>query len=394
MNRWAIDIDRDDIAQAAIVAEPEAPLPEGGLEVAIDLFALTANNVTYAALGKALRTVRQRHGLLGFLRRTGCPGPAARMGLRHRHAFGSPRHRDRRAILWLLAARQPRGAAARSCERRRLHRDHPAPHRVAGAYNQYQRLSALTDHDPADHDWWPVYRPLYLTGWLIADQMEDNGDYGAEQVVVAAASSKTALGFAHAMREREERPDLIALVSPASEQFVRDSKLYDRVIRYGEAIRIDEDMDTAFVDFAGKPRVTKLVHEHFGTSLHLSLIVGKGIGMRRAPKGSCRGRADRLLAPAQLQKRSKDWGGDGLRERIGAAWSGFMSIAKALTAIDRRRDRRPRWRRTKRRSRARPIRRRASSLRRDPRPYMRLMDTPPSANSALPVVKLDISEAR
>ena len=30
MNRWAIDIDRDDIAQAAIVAEPEAPLPEGG----------------------------------------------------------------------------------------------------------------------------------------------------------------------------------------------------------------------------------------------------------------------------------------------------------------------------------------------------------------------------
>ena len=124
---------------------------------------------------------------------------------------------------------------------------------------------------------------------------------------------------------------------PASEQFVRDSKLYDRVIRYGEAIRIDEDMDTAFVDFAGKPRVTKLVHEHFGTSLHLSLIVGKAHWDAEGAEGKLPGpKPTGFFAPAQLQKRSKDWGGDGLRERIGAAWSGFMPAARALTAIDRR----------------------------------------------------------
>eukprot|EP01035_Chromulina_nebulosa_P029772 gene29772-39490_t len=36
MNRWAIDIDRDDITQAAIVAVPEAALPDGAIEVAIE----------------------------------------------------------------------------------------------------------------------------------------------------------------------------------------------------------------------------------------------------------------------------------------------------------------------------------------------------------------------
>ena len=50
MNRWAIDIDRDDITRAAIVAEPEAPLADSAVEVAVELFAVTANNVTYDAL--------------------------------------------------------------------------------------------------------------------------------------------------------------------------------------------------------------------------------------------------------------------------------------------------------------------------------------------------------
>ena len=43
--RWAIDIDRDTIADARIVEEPQADLPEGAIEVKLDLYAMTANNV-------------------------------------------------------------------------------------------------------------------------------------------------------------------------------------------------------------------------------------------------------------------------------------------------------------------------------------------------------------
>src|SRR5947208_229576 len=71
-------------------------------------------------------------------------------------------------------------------------------------YNRYQRTAGLDGHDPADDEYWPVFRPLHLTGWLIADQLAAADHYGAAQVLVTAASSKTALGFAHSLRELPE----------------------------------------------------------------------------------------------------------------------------------------------------------------------------------------------
>ena len=51
-DRWAIDVDRDDIAQAELVDLPPVSLDDGEIEVAIDIYAMTANNVTYAVFGK------------------------------------------------------------------------------------------------------------------------------------------------------------------------------------------------------------------------------------------------------------------------------------------------------------------------------------------------------
>lgn len=337
MNRWAIDIDRNDIAHAAIVAAREIPLPEGGIEVAVDLFALTANNVTYAALGKPSGLFGNDTGYWDFFADRDAPGRLPVWG------FATVVRSDQPGIAvgeqfygyWPLASH----AVLLPDRVNAVGFTDVTPRRTAlpALYNQYQRLSALTDHAPADHDWWPVYRPLYLTGWLIADQMEDKDDYGAEQILVAAASSKTALSFAHAMRERAERPDLIALVSSASHAFVKQSQLYDRTIPYDRVVAIDADMDTAFVDFAGNPGVTRAVHAHFGDALHLSLVVGKAHWNADGGEGRLPGpKPTGFFAPAQLQKRSKDWGGDILRDRIGAAWTGFMPTARALTAIDRR----------------------------------------------------------
>ena len=51
LKRWAIDIDRDDITQAKLVADPDTPLAAGQVRVHIDSYAMTANNITYAVLG-------------------------------------------------------------------------------------------------------------------------------------------------------------------------------------------------------------------------------------------------------------------------------------------------------------------------------------------------------
>ena len=74
MGRWQLEIARDDIAQASIVDLPErAPAP-GEAEFAIDLVALTANNITYAALGQKTPFLGPDAGYWDFFSERGEPG--------------------------------------------------------------------------------------------------------------------------------------------------------------------------------------------------------------------------------------------------------------------------------------------------------------------------------
>lgn len=335
--RWAIDIDRDDITSAGLVDLPEAELPKGGIEVAIDLVAMTANNVTYAALGKPTGLLGPDAGYWDFFADRDSPGRLPVWG------FATVTRSDAAGIAigeqlygyWPLASHavllpdkvgavgfvdaEPRRAA------------------LPALYNRYQRVAALDDYVEADRAYWPVFRPLYMTGWLVADQLEEADDHGAEQVLVTAASSKTALGFAHAMRERAERPDLVALTSAASAPFVKATKLYDRVMLYADVAALDHEMSTALVDFAGNAVVTRAVHDHLGRSLALSLVVGVAHWDVPRDGGALAGpRPTGFFAPARMEKRAGDWGGDVLRDRLAAGWSRFMADVRALTDIDRR----------------------------------------------------------
>src|SRR3546814_20688867 len=102
-------------------------------------------------------------------------------------------------------------------------------------YNHYQRIEALEGYRAADHDVWPVFRPLFLTGWLIADQFGDEGDYGAAQILIASASSKTAIGLGFTLKQRPEpRPEQVGLTSPAHVQSLAAQGIYNRWISYDQ----------------------------------------------------------------------------------------------------------------------------------------------------------------
>jgi NADPH:quinone reductase-like Zn-dependent oxidoreductase len=213
------------------------------------------------------------------------------------------------------------------------------PRRTAlpAAYNQYSRLKALGDHREDDHDWWPVYRPLFLTGWLIADQFEDEDDFDAETIIVSGASSKTALAFAHVMKARGTAPRLVALASSRSAAFTADTGLYDQVVDYGAIDTIEAEGKVALVDFAGNPAATRAVHERFGDALAVDMVVG--ITHWDAERGGAPLPGPRpigFFAPGRMKKRSKDWGAHGLRRQSEDAWLDFMPTAKRLTAIERR----------------------------------------------------------
>ncbi len=328
---WAIDIDRDSIGSAQIVEDRAGALADGEVEVQLDCYAMTANNVTYAALGKPVGLFANGKGYWDFFSPEGGAGRLPVWG------FGTVTKSaaDGVAVGEQLYGYFPLASRVRLTPGR-VNRSgfiDVAPHRAGmpSVYDHYLRVAALGDYSAADHDWWPVFRPLYLTGWLIADQFEDEGDFGASQVIVASASSKTSIGFAHAMRQRAGHPKLVGLTSPRGRDFLAETGIYDRLVLYDAIETLDPSTATAFVDVAGDAAVTAALHHHFGDALKLTLIVGKahwdsGPGERVPATG--------FFAPARIDKRNKDWGADGLLDRLAAAWTHFLGDAKMLFRLD------------------------------------------------------------
>jgi len=43
--------------------------------------------------------------------------------------------------------------------------------------------------------------PLHITSFCICDALEDEGYFGADQIIIVSASSKTAIGVAQGLQE-------------------------------------------------------------------------------------------------------------------------------------------------------------------------------------------------
>lgn len=334
---WAIDIDRDDIAQVRLVADPEAPLAPGQVRVHVDSYAMTANNITYAVFGKPAGLFGNDQGYWDFFSEPGGPGrlPVWGFATVTESAADGVAVGDRfygyypMAEHAVLTVGKPGPGGFTDITPRRT--------TLPPIYNQYQRVEALADYRAADHDYWPVFRPLFLTGWLIADQFEDEGDYGAAQILIASASSKTAIGLGFALKQRAARPETIGLTSAANVEALASQGIYDRVISYDQIMTLNAATPAALVDMAGNGAVTRVVHSHFGSQLQASIIVGKShwdaqVDVEGLPGPERQG----FFAPGRSQKRIADWGGAIFGQKIAEAWLAFMDIAPRLASVDKR----------------------------------------------------------
>ena len=112
------------------------------------------------------------------------------------------------------------------------HRQHlPSP------YNVY----ALTTADPAyeanRENLQVLYRPLFYTSFMLADQLEDNGYFGADVLVLSSASSKTAYGAAFLLQGNG--PEVVGLTSAGNVEFTESLGCYDRVVAYDAIPELD-----------------------------------------------------------------------------------------------------------------------------------------------------------
>jgi hypothetical protein len=340
-SRWTIAIDRDDIRNANV--EPldpadSAALADGQVEVAVTSYAMTANNITYAALGKPMGLFGNHQGYWDFFSAPDGPGHLPVWGF----AVVTASKADGVAVGDEFYGYYPMASHAV------LTVGKPGPqgftditaHRTTlpPIYNQYQRVSALGDFRAEHRDLWPIFRPLFLTGWLIADQLEDEGDYGAAQILIASASSKTAIGLGFAQARRSTpRAQTIGLTSAANAADLARRGIYDAVMAYDDIALLDPAIPSVLIDIAGNNAVTAALHNHFGDALKASIIVGKSHWDATADQASLPGpQRQGFFAPGRSQKRVADWGGAEFGRRLAEAWLAFMDVAPTLAVPDHR----------------------------------------------------------
>ena len=166
-------------------------------------------------------------------------------------------------------------------------------------------------------------RPLFFTSFLIDDQLVDDGLAARGPIVISSASSKTAIGAAFLLAQREG-VELIGLTSAGNVEFVEGLGVYSRTVTYDAIESLDRGPAT-FVDIAGDATVRLAVHSHYAEELVSSMRVGGTHWEERGDNdGELPGPSPTLFfAPDRVTKRSQEWGSAELQSRVSGAWHPF-----------------------------------------------------------------------
>jgi hypothetical protein len=313
---------RKDLRQVRVADLDLVPGP-GEVLLQVDKFALTANNITYAVFGDAMQYWNffpaadgwGRVPVWGFAEVAESRHDAIRPGERVYGYLPMSTH----------VVVEPARVTAESFMDGAAHR-RPLP----VPYQLYNRCAQDPLYDPRHEDERALLQPLFVTSFLIEDFLSDNNLFGARQVVVASASSKTALGVAFLVsRNRPQDAQVIGLTSPRNTAFCESLGHYDKVVTYDALDSLPADVPTVFVDMAGDGKLLHRVHHRFKDSLKYSCIVGATHWEQRETQHHLPGAKPQFFfAPTQAQKRRKDWGPGGLETRFGAAFGEFLPPVK------------------------------------------------------------------
>ena len=326
-------VSRTDLRRTAFV--PAACTADTGLEpgqvlVRITRFALTANNVTYGAVGEMLGYWTFFPAPEGW-GRVPVWGFAEVVRSRHDQIAAGERLYGYFPMSQFLVLQPGQVAPGGFVD--------ATPHRVSLplVYNQYLRLAGDPAHDPARESETALFRPLFGTSFLLDDQLAESDLFGARAVVLSSASSKTALGLAFLLAEAKRCP-VIGLTSAGNRAFVEATGYYAGVLAYDEVSKLAADTPAVFVDFAGNGAVLNAVHTRLGGALRQSIQVGLTHWERGTPPSDLPGPTPVFFfAPDRFQKRATDWGEQELRRRLADALRRFLgSASRWLRVVESR----------------------------------------------------------
>jgi hypothetical protein len=327
---------KDNFAEYRVVeSDAVEAIVDGQVNLAVERFGFTSNNITYAAVGHKLGYWQffppsgdnaDGWGVIpvwGFAVVTESKVAGIDVGER---IFGYFPPATTLVV-------QPERISAATFIDSTAHRS-----QLPVGYNTYRRVEAEPNYNPALDNERMLLWPLLVTSFCLWDALQKNDWYGAKQLVIGSASSKTAIGLAYAIDSDAAAPGAIGLTSQRNLEFVRELGIYKEGIAYDDLSKIDEALPTVIVDMSGNLDVLKHLYSHLGENMKHCVNVGLTHWDKQAGSGGYTfERSEFFFAPSHIQQRLKDWGPDGFAQRTStfmAETIGKCSDWLNLTTLD------------------------------------------------------------
>jgi hypothetical protein len=332
MNSYSFEVTRSDLGNTQTI---ELPAPEsvqlqtGEVLLTVDQFALTANNITYGVAGD----------MIGYWKFFPAQGDWGRIPV---WGIGTVAASDNAELsvgerfygyfpMSSYLVVKPEAVSARGFTDGAEHRAALPP-----VYNQYALMNRDNGFDPAFDNHQMVYRPLFTTSFVLDDYLDDNDFFGAGNIILSSASSKTSFGLAFLLHQRPQMK-VTGLTSAGNKAFVESLGIYDQVVSYDDIASLDNNEPVAFVDMAGNRKVLEQLHHHFQDNMRCSCGVGITHWEARdgADPASLPGaKPTMFFAPSQIQKRNQDWGPEKFQQQLAQAWSQFLTVVDNWVSIN------------------------------------------------------------
>lgn len=284
--------------------QPEAGT--GEIVVRIEAFSFTANNITYAAAGDQLGYWQffppkgddvEAWGVIpvwGFAQVVESKHPEVTEGER---LFGyfPPASFLKMAPTRVSGQRLFDGAEHRA--------------KLPAGYNSYSRVDFEPGYQRSSDGERMLLWPLHMTSFCLWDLLKENQWYGAEQVLILSASSKTSIGLGYALEADDSAPTAIGLTSAGNLEMVRSLGIYDQCQSYDALADLDASRPTVIVDMSGNGSLLGQLQSRLGDNMRYCINVGLTHWDEFKPAaGMPKERAEFFFAPGHIQKRMKDWG--------------------------------------------------------------------------------------
>lgn len=320
---WDVLVRRSELSATTVRRSTRPELADGLVRLSVERFGISANNITYVLGGDSspLRWLDNFPAPEGFVR-VPVWGFATVLESRHPGCAVGTR------VFGYLPMSTDVDVAPHPFDGGLLD---VSPHRE-GISEPYRRLVVVGGEEELD-GLRTLIRPLFPASYFLADvvdhEVEQSG--GPVTVLVTSASSKTALGTAHLLRQRG-RAVTHGLTSTGNLDFVRRTELYDATSTYDDLPGIRGQV--VLMDFSGRRSLLAAIHRRYGDGIRLHQAIG---GTAQEPRGhgpALPGPAPvPFNGPATQDRYLARLGERGFAATIGQAEASFLDVARHFLTV-------------------------------------------------------------